>query len=373
MIRLMNGRRAVALLALAVPLALTGCGGDDGSSQPTQAAKPSQPAPRELLSATPARPQMAFFRLRNRSVYDLAITDDRGRQIKLLTGDSIPGTAWPRLYTNVSWSPDGKQLAFAGGEGERTGAEDEKTEVYVLKEGRKSGPKPVTHVGDVSSPLWSPDGKRIVFTRISVAGQLPRGELWSVKPDGSALVRLTKRDEGETDSAGSFSPDGRKLAVTRTSYNPDTRRTATTIYEMNADGSNERELISQGGEPAISPDGKQILFETDRDRNGRFCIGGSCGFAGEVYVANSSGRGLRRLTKTSTINESSPAWSTNGVRVAYQVGGVTDERPGSGIFVANADGSCSTRFLVDASLEYWYANPSWRPSPQARRIGRLRC
>jgi Tol biopolymer transport system component len=374
MIRSMDGRRAFALLALALPLAVMGCGGDDGDSGKTsKATNQSKPVPREVLSPNPARPQMAFFRLQNSTVHDLAITDDRGRRGGVLTGDSIPGTPWPQLYTSISWSPDGKKLAFAGGEGERTGSQEEKTDVYVIEQGRSSGPRQVTDAGDVSSPLWSADGKRIVFTRSSVEGQLPRGELWSVKPDGSGLTRLTKREEGETDAAGSFSPDGDTLAVTRTTYNPDTRRTANTIYAMDADGSNEKELIAQGSEPSYSPDGKRILFETDRDRNGRFCIGGSCGIAGELYGASSNGRNLDRLTKTATINESSPAWSPNGVRIAYQAGGVSEERPGSGVFVSNADGSCPKRFLVDASLEYWYGNPVWRPTPEAKQIGRLRC
>ena len=373
MIRFMDGRRAGALLALVVPLTVIGCGGDDDSGTTTQATNPSQSAANAVLSPNPARPQLAFFRLRNRSVHDLAITDDRGRRVDVLTGDSIQGAAWPQLYTAISWSPDGKQLAFAGGEGERTGSQGEKTDVYVIEEGRTSGPDRVTDGGDASNPLWSPDGKRIVFTRSSTEGQLPRGDLWSVKPDGSGLTRLTKRDEGEIDAAGSFSPDGDTLAVTRTSYNPDTRRTANTIYVMDADGSNEKELIAQGSEPFYSPDGTKILFASDRDRNGRFCIGGSCGVAGELYEANSNGRGLKRLTKTATINESSPAWSPNGVRIAYQAGGVSEERPGSGIFVSNADGSCPTRFLVDTSLEYWYGNPIWRPTPNAKRLDRLSC
>jgi Tol biopolymer transport system component len=373
MIRSMHVRRTAYLLAIAGSLVAIGCGGDDKTGQTTQAASPDKQAARKVLSANPTRPQMALFRLRNRSVYDLAITDDRGRLIEPLTGDSVPGTPWPQLYTNISWSPDGTQLTFAGGEGDHSQSEGEKTDVYVLGQGRKGAPRRVTDVGDVSNTVWSPDGDRIVFTRTAAAGQLPRGELWSVKPDGSGLTRLTKRADGETDAAGSFSPDGKRLAITRTSYNPDTRRAANTIYVMNSDGSQEEELIGQGSEPAYSPDGKRILFESDRDRNGRMCIGGTCGVVGELYVAKSSGRGIVRVTKTSTINESRPVWSPNAARIAFQAGGVTDERPGSGIFQANADGSCPTRFLVDASLEYWYGNPVWRPAQSDKRLGRLRC
>jgi Tol biopolymer transport system component len=353
-------------------LALAGCGDDGKPAQPSQPPQPSRPAARAVLSAGADRAQLAFFRIGNRSAYDVTITDDRGRKIEVLTGDSIPDTPWPDLYTNISWTSDGERVAFAGGKGQRGQTHEEKTDVYVIGAGH-SAAKRVTDVGDVSNPLWAPDGKRIVFTRSIVAGRLPRGELWSVRPDGSGLTRLTKGVEGQTDAAGAFSPDGDKLAVTRTSYNPDTRRAATTIYLMNADGTHEKDLIDQAGEPAISPDGKRVAFSSDRDRNGRMCIAGSCGTVRELYLADSDGRNLVRLTRTRTINESNPAWSPDGARIAYQAGGVTDERPGSGIFEMNADGTCTTRFLVDTSRRDWYANPVWRPSSKGKHLGRLSC
>ncbi len=91
-----------------------------------------------------------------------------------------------------------------------------------------------------------------------------------------------------------------------------------------ADGSGQRSLTrnrSSAGS-AWSPDGRKIVFVSDRDGNG------------EIYVMNADGSEQRRLTRDPG-NDSSPAWSPDGQMIAFE----RDLPSGGELHVMNADGS----------------------------------
>lgn len=80
--------------------------------------------------------------------------------------------------------------------------------VASLREGR---PQQLL-VGSVGEtrPAWSPDGKRIAFS--SARGG--SADIWTVKPDGQELARLTETPAAETSPA--WSPDGREIVYVST-------------------------------------------------------------------------------------------------------------------------------------------------------------
>jgi dipeptidyl aminopeptidase/acylaminoacyl peptidase len=359
-------RVSCAFGAVALLLAL-GCGGGDRDDS-TSIAAGSQ--------VETARPELAFFTVRPThalAIYDLAIADDRGDHLRVVTGESIPGTVFPQLFTGVSWSPDGRRVAFAGVKGRQTDEHNEPTDIYAI-DADGSDTEQITDIGDAYGPLWSPDGQTIVFTRRSGGeGDPIRGSLWSVGVDGSGLVEIAAADDWETLAAGSFTADGSQLAVTRITFDPKSFQGTSEIELVNPDGSDRQQLIEPASDPALSPDGKRIAFVSDRDRNGRLCYGESCSYGAELYVANVDGSDQKRLTQTNALNEAHPSWLADGSRIAYQQGEVFQNAEAMSILEINADGSCSRRVLAGSGPGAWYANPAWRPSKPREGGGGLSC
>jgi Tol biopolymer transport system component len=116
-------------------------------------------------------------------------------------------------------------------------------------------PVPIDHLfysRRVSSPAWSPAGKRIVFT----TDMTGRNNLWLVNSDGGWPIQLTVSDDRQ--SGETFSPDGKWIV-----YDQDFGgREYYDIFAVPSNGGTPVNLtntpeISENG-PLFSPDGKQL-------------------------------------------------------------------------------------------------------------------
>ena len=163
-----------------------------------------------------------------------------------------------------------------------------------------SGTKKLTENGAADdAPSWSPDGSRIAFT----TNRDGQDEIYVMNADGSNQVNVSRN--AAKDQAPTWGPNGRKLAF----HSDRTVAGSFEIWTMGADGSSPVQLTDnspfQNANPAWSPDGTHILFQSGRDLNA------------ELYWMNPDGSNPTRLTDD-TDDDIEAAWSPDGLRIAFQ-------------------------------------------------------
>ena len=89
---------------------------------------------------------------------------------------------------------------------------------------------------------------------------------------------------------------------------------------------------------------------------------------GDIYVANTDGTGLKRLTNGPSW-EDHPTWSPDGRRIAYSQWQGDDPAEGADIWVMNADGSGKVRLTTGAVHGVW---PTWSPDGKHIAFGSTR-
>jgi len=158
-------------------------------------------------------------------------------------------------------------------------------------------------------------------------------DIFSMNADGTDRTQLTT---GTNDTNPVLSPDGSKIAFTRTSS-----QGATSVMVMNSDGTDQTQLTSDtpAAEPAWSPDGSKIAFAAVNSGNPG------------IFVIDANGTGLTQVTNTYSFN---PSWSPDGSKIAFEEEGI---HGGFWIATVNIDGSGLT------PLTSWFdaKDPAWSP------------
>jgi serine/threonine-protein kinase len=215
------------------------------------------------------------------------------------------------LWVSPQLSPDGKSIALRQRElrgGFRTSSD---VWVYTLPIGPVSRR---TFGGDGierGTPAWSPDGKRILYSRSDSGSRA----VFAVPADGSAQetrVVALPSDRGTTFPL-SIAPDGVTIASvgSRGLYLIGPGDTAGTVF------------IPGGSSPAISPDGRWIAY-TSRE-SGR----------SEVYVQSFPTPGAKY--QISLDGADNPLWSRSGRVIFYQSVAVAGQSQTWEVFEARVD------------------------------------
>lgn len=218
--------------------------GADGAA-PRQLTEPEEFASSPRWS--PDGDRIAFVALREGAPH-IVVRDVRDGAESLIGGLSSPAG-------NLSWSPDGKMLAFS---------------MLV--------PAPARTLGHQMTPpegaTWKPGPKVIDrgLYRMDGLGYFPDGKvhLFVVPAEGGPMTQVTGPDSGSPPFVGrlySWMPDSKALVVSLLNKTDDEIMHGALfdsgLYYFAIDGSESRKLVDRPGpesSPAVSPDGRYVAY-----------------------------------------------------------------------------------------------------------------
>jgi TolB protein len=254
---------------------------------------------------------------RGGDLYTLRPSD--GRVLRRLTENE-------GLNTSPTWSPSGKRIAFASDRNTR------ENDVYVMK-ANGSGQTDIASLdgADSHSPSWSPAGTRIVFVRDlnDAAGE----DLYVMNADGSDVHRIVTAPG--FDNSPAWSPDGKLIAYVH----------GTLLRTVRPDGSEMRTLVKNAGQPSWSANGRRIVY--------------ACG--SHICSIGRAGAKRRQLTH-GAAQDSAPACSPDGRLIVFlsdRAFLARSTRPAD-VYVMHSDGTHLRRLTRDRVDDF---APDWQPLP----------
>lgn len=187
-------------------------------------------------------------------------------------------------------SPDGQKFVYA--------MFSEDKDIWVCDTVRDIS-YPVTTDDVCWSPLWTPDGKRIIYGKRQSDQSIG---IFSRSADGSEDTEelIVSFPQGNF-FLSSISQDGARLAFVEVLENNDDIY----IYDFQSkDITPFKKTIYNECDPSFSPDGRWLIYASDKE--GRF----------EVYVSRSSGSGGE--IKVSREGGREPGWARSGKQIFYR-------------------------------------------------------
>ena len=293
----------------------------------------------------------------NDGIYSIVLRDLESRRVTtVLPAD----TTNDFLYDEPELSPDGGRIAFSTDRG--GSAEFEEGIAVVNRDG--SGFRRVTTPPATTSSFavdvgaaWSPDGSRLLFTRITVT--TPEGSteesvdtaLLVVPAAGGTPTALVGGENGYT---GDWSPDGSKIVFANIANATIDDSGPLTI--VNSDGSGGAVALGgvAGYSPAWSPDGSLIAFATVTSRDADTTRGEDTAQIATVPATGGSPKVLAptRPGSAATVAEY-PAWSPDGESILYDLYGysATDDFPPGDLWAVDKNGQRAGRVTATAGDE----------------------
>jgi dipeptidyl aminopeptidase/acylaminoacyl peptidase len=267
---------------------------------------------------------------------------------------TLEGTNAPLPTTGkiVTWSPNGKQIAYVtaqpgpetadatgdpvvitrylykptAGEGNSHFNDNKRLHVFVVDVDSSQSRQLTTGTHYEHSIDWSPDGQQIAFVsnREPNEDQFFNYDLLTLSPSTGEMTQLTATENAEY--RPHWSPDGKTLvyeATKRGLTDLETTMEDTHVWRIDSNGKNRRELASidnRQGEPGWSSDGRSVYFTVQEH--------------GEVHlyrVPAAGGTPLAVVSERGSVG----SWSTRGDKLAYAFSTPEDE---SQLYIKTGDG-----------------------------------
>jgi Tol biopolymer transport system component len=277
--------------------------------------------------------------------WEIVAADPNDAHETVLAGP-YPRSVWDDHFI-ANWSPNGKTAIFMADLGQGQAIWQVNADGSNLH--RVWSPPP-DGTGLDDGPTFTPDGKRIIFTRC--CPQNSGYALWRINADGTDLNKVTTEIappgvDGPSDNLPQVSPDGTLIAYHRNVVTcSNASDCGNRIVTVNINGGNRVQLTDPSLNAQIpnwSPNGKRIVFEI-------FPQG-----TGNIGIVNTDGSGLTQLTFNAPGKGASmdPSWSPDGTKIIFR------QCPSTSfcdLFTMNPDGSDVTQITKTSDGEFW---PQW--------------
>ena len=314
----MSGTRRLFARTVPVLLALVGV---VGACRDTNIEPPPPP------DASAGVIAFASDRADNNSEIYLASAD--GRSVRRLTRSSDANDRAPALSadgTMVAWE---REITTSGGDVVAV-------EIWTMRVDGSEARAVVQNGSFNRSPSWAPDGSIVYTSRVTGSDQI-----WRVGPGSTAPVRLTTG--GAADQFPRVSPDGARILF------QSNRELDFDVYVMNADGSGVRNLTDRTGDdrfPAWTPDGARVLWTRFDDATSSF----------DLWTMTLDGGTPEALVATG-FNELAPSVSPDGRQIVFQ----SDRPPPARLYIAPLAGG-TARPLATTTHTGSDQAPWWGPT-----------
>jgi Tol biopolymer transport system component len=186
---------------------------------------------------------------------------ETGKFLRRITETEISPHFVNLQFTNAvgAWSADSRHFAFPNVKGATP-----ELSIYDVRRGGITRNIPVKEVGEIYSLSWSPDGKSIAFAAIDDGVT----DIFSIALDDDSVRRLT--DDAYGDLQPSWSPDGAKIAFVSDRFTTDLSELLygefrLALYDLQTGDITELSTFEEGKNlnPEWSPDGADLFFISD--------------------------------------------------------------------------------------------------------------
>jgi hypothetical protein len=195
---------------------------------------------------TPDGLMIAFLHYSVEDQVDIRLIDPGTRDVRILFAD------WHGSM--ISWSPDGRRIAYGDGFGVWIANADGSDAKLVAASRSGLLPMGPDHKAEVVSVKWSPDGSKVAFVEWSGGGMVAGAKYLGVV-DVEAPNRRVTLDVADRFFEYDWSPDGLSLVVAGFDIG---------LMVFDVDGDPPAQLADDwAGSPAWAPDGTEILYVAD--------------------------------------------------------------------------------------------------------------